>query len=128
MDEAQFISLLGLEIETVTPQLAVGSLVVSSRHLQPYGLVHGGVYCSIVETLGSLGGTAWAIENGMFGSVGVANQTDFLRSTKGGTLRGEGTPLHQGRINQLWQVVITREDGKIAARGNLRLHNVSELP
>jgi uncharacterized protein (TIGR00369 family) len=89
-------------------------------------VVHGGVYCTLIETLASTGGALWAMENGMAGCVGVSNQTDFIRSTTDGVLVGSATPIHRGRTQQLWQVTVTREgDGKLVARGQVRLQNVN---
>jgi acyl-coenzyme A thioesterase PaaI-like protein len=66
------------------------------------------------------------MENGMAGCVGVSNQTDFIRSTTDGVLVGSATPIHRGRTQQLWQVTVTREgDGKLVARGQVRLQNVN---
>lgn len=123
-----YVGLTGIEIGEVTSDLCVGRLEITEVHQQPYGLVHGGVYATMVETLGSTGAAFWAVENGFAGAVGASNTTDFLRATRSGVLIGKATPLHRGRSYQLWQVEITREeDGKLAARGQLRLHNVKTL-
>lgn len=119
---------LGLEIIDAGIDRVTGALEVSPTHHQPYGVVHGGVYCSIVETLASIGGALWAMDQGMAGVVGVANSTDFLRPHRSGRLEAEATPIHRGRSQQLWQVTITNEAGKLVARGQVRVQNLSELP
>ncbi len=53
--------------------------------------------------------------------VGVSNTTDFLRPTREGRLDGTATPVHVGRLQHLWQVEVTRDDDKLAARGQVRL-------
>ena len=117
-----FIEAMGMAVTEVSPDRAVGEISIDSRHLQPLGLVHGGVYAALAETLASYAASQWAIEDGGFGAVGLSNTTDFIRATKAGTLRAEATPLHQGRNQQLWQVVVTRsEDGKVAALSRVRL-------
>lgn len=117
-----FIEAMGMVIEEVTAERAVGEVSVEPAHLQPMGLVHGGVYAALAETLASYGASQWAIDHEAFGAVGLSNTTDFIRATRTGKLRGEATPLHQGRNQQLWQVVITRsEDGKVAALSRVRL-------
>ena len=114
-----------IEIVEATVDKAVGRIVVVPHHHQPYGVVHGGVYCTLVETLASTGAALWALDQGMTGCVGVHNSTDFIRSTRDGTLVGEATPIHRGRTQQLWLVDVTREeDGKLMARGQVRLHNL----
>ena len=115
-----FDDLLGLEWEAAGPQRVVATLVVDSRHHQPFGLVHGGVYATMVETLASVGATLHVGAGHM--AVGVHNATDFLRPHSTGRLRGVGEPLHVGRSQHLWQVIITRDrDGATVARGQVRL-------
>lgn len=120
-----FESAIGLRIVEATSSKVVGEIDIVEHHLQPYGMVHGGVFCSMIETLASYGAALWASEQGWFGAVGLSNTTDFLRATREGTVRAEATAVHQGRNQQIWQVVVTRSgDGKVAARGQVRLHNV----
>ncbi|MCW2777564.1 MAG: PaaI family thioesterase, partial [Frankiales bacterium] len=89
---------------------------------QPYGIVHGGVYCSVVETTASVGGALWFGDRGSV--VGVSNHTNFLRAVRDGVLEVRATPVHRGRTSQLWNVEITSEDGKLVAKGEVRLANV----
>jgi 1,4-dihydroxy-2-naphthoyl-CoA hydrolase len=64
-------------------------------------------------------------ERGQF-AVGVNNNTDFVRPMTTGRLDVVAEPIQQGRTLQLWQVVLTRsEDGKLVARGQVRLQNVT---
>lgn len=123
-----FPALLGLEMTEAGPERVIAYLDVERRHHQPYGVTHGGVYCSMVETLGSWGGALWAIEQGMAGVVGVNNNTDFIRPHRQGRLTGVASPIHRGRTQQLWDVEITNEDGKLVAHGQLRVQNMTELP
>ena len=117
---------LGLVLESVGVDRVTGHLEPDDRHRQPYGLVHGGVYCSIVESLGSVGAAAYAIDRGMAGAVGLSNATDFLRSHRDGRLDARAAPIHQGRTQQLWLVEISRAaDGKPVARGQLRTYNLA---
>lgn len=122
-----YVGLSGIELTEATPDFAAGSVVITENHQQPYGVVHGGLYCTLSETLASTGAALWALDQGMAGAVGVSNKTDFLRPTTGGILTGEATPIHRGKSQQLWQVNITRDDGKLAAQSQVRLQNVSEI-
>lgn len=116
---------LGLHIDSASTTEVTGHLEPDDRHRQPFGLVHGGVYCSIVESLGSVGSALHAIERGMEGAVGLSNATDFIRSHREGRLEAKATPIHQGRSRQIWLVEITRStDGKVVARGQLQAHNL----
>jgi 1,4-dihydroxy-2-naphthoyl-CoA hydrolase len=121
-----YVSYSGLELTDATADQAGGRLEITENHHQPYGAVHGGVYCMMIETLASTGAALWAIENGMGGAMGLSNKTDFLRATTEGVLLGKATPIHRGRNQQLWQVDVTREsDGKLVAQGQVRLQNVN---
>jgi 1,4-dihydroxy-2-naphthoyl-CoA hydrolase len=118
--DAPFTDLLGLEWDLLSPGRVEAHLDVRGDHHQPYGIVHGGVYCSVVETLASVGAALHVLGDGKV-VVGVSNQTDFLRAHRTGRLTAVGTPLHTGRRQHLWQVELTREDGKVVARGQVRL-------
>jgi uncharacterized protein (TIGR00369 family) len=120
-----FTGLIGLEYETVGPDGCVLTLEVDDRHLQPYGIVHGGIYSALAETAASTAAALSAMEHGISGAVGLSNTTDFLRSHRSGPIRATATPIHRGRSQQLWQVDVTRDlDGALLARGKVRLHNL----
>lgn len=122
-----FVSHSQIEIAEAGEDRAVGRIVLDEHHLQPYGVVHGGVYCTLVETLASTGAALWAMSQGLAGCVGVSNSTDFLRSVRDGVLIGVATPVHRGRTQQLWLVEVSREsDTKLAARGQVRLQNITD--
>lgn len=120
---------LGLEIVELGPELVRAHMDAAPRHRQPYGILHGGVYCSIVEGVASHGAGNLARLRGQKGVVGVSNTTDFLRSHSEGRLLAEGRPVHVGRSAHLWSVEIRRaSDDALVARGQVRFHVLSELP
>ncbi len=125
---AGFLGALGVRMDSVTADRAMLSLPITPALHQPNGIVHGGVYCTIVETLASLGAAVWLGDRGHV--VGVANHTDFLRATRNGTLYAVGTPIHRGRTQQLWLVEITdaepgTDGARLIARGEVRLANIA---
>jgi uncharacterized protein (TIGR00369 family) len=121
-----YVSHSEIELVDANTEVAIGRVEIKEIHQQPYGVVHGGLYCTLIETLASAGAALWAIDQGMAGAVGLTNKTDFLRATTEGVLVGRATPIHRGRTQQLWQVDVTREsDGKLVAQGQVRLHNVT---
>jgi 1,4-dihydroxy-2-naphthoyl-CoA hydrolase len=124
--EAPFDTELGLVFTELTPDVARARLEVQPKLLQPMGLVHGGVYCSIIESMASVAAWTWLNANGGGAVVGVNNNTDFLRAISSGTVYGTATPLHRGRRQQLWLVTITDADEKVVARGQVRLQNLEE--
>ncbi|MGY1814305.1 PaaI family thioesterase [Blastococcus sp. SYSU D00820] len=101
-----------------------GTVDTGAQQHTPWGVVHGGLYCTVVESAASVGASLAVAERGQF-AVGVNNNTDFLRPMTSGRLDVVAEPLQQGRTLQLWQVLITRsDDGKVVARGQVRLQNV----
>ncbi|MFA9429415.1 PaaI family thioesterase [Egicoccus sp. AB-alg2] len=116
---------VGLRWDTLSLERVTAHLDVDERHHQPYGIVHGGVWCAVVETIASIGAALHAASNEEL-AVGVSNTTDFLRPHRQGRVLVEGVPLHVGRTQQLWQVVVSREsDGKPVARGQVRVQAVA---
>ncbi|WP_205872990.1 PaaI family thioesterase [Mycobacterium camsae] len=121
---APFDSELGLQFTELTPDGARAQLEVKPKLLQPMGLVHGGVYCSIIESMASVAAYTWLASKGGGNVVGVNNNTDFLRAIKSGTVYGKAEPIHRGRRQQLWLVTITDDDERVVARGQVRLQNL----
>ena len=114
----------GFRITSVGGDRVTGVADVGPDQHTPWGVVHGGVYCAVVEAAASVGASAAVAAEGRF-AVGVNNNTDFLRATTEGRLDVLAEPIQQGRTQQLWQVRITRaDDGALVARGQVRLQNV----
>jgi 1,4-dihydroxy-2-naphthoyl-CoA hydrolase len=122
--EAPFDNELGLVFTELSPDRARAQLDVQPKLLQPMGIVHGGVYCSMVESLASTAAYTWLNANGGGSVVGVNNNTDFLRAIGSGTVFGTATPVHRGRRQQLWLVTITDSGDRLVARGQVRLQNL----
>ncbi len=122
---APFDAELGLRFTELSPDGARAELEVQPKLLQPMGLVHGGVYCSIIESMASVSAYTWLNARGDGGNVvGVNNNTDFLRSIGSGMVYGSSEPIHRGRRQQLWLVTITGADDRVVARGQVRLQNL----
>jgi uncharacterized protein (TIGR00369 family) len=126
--EAPFDNEIGLVFTELTPDGARAHLEVQPKLLQPMGIVHGGVYCSMIESMASVAAYTWLKANGRGDVVGVNNNTDFLRAIGSGTVHGTATPVHRGRRQQLWIVTITDSDDRVVARGQVRLQNLEEAP
>jgi uncharacterized protein (TIGR00369 family) len=115
---------LGLVWDRISLAEVAGHLDIDDRHRQPYGIVHGGVWCAVVESLASVAAALRVVGEGRV-VVGVSNSTDFLRSHRDGRVDAVATPVHVGRSQQLWQVVLARaSDGKPVARGQVRLATI----
>jgi uncharacterized protein (TIGR00369 family) len=101
-------------VEEVRVELEVGA-----RHRQPFGLVHGGVYCGLIETACSLGASLVAHARQQV-AVGLENSTSFLKATRSGLLRATAVPLTRGRATQVWQTTIRNGDDQLVAVGRVR--------
>jgi 1,4-dihydroxy-2-naphthoyl-CoA hydrolase len=121
---APFDAELGLRFIELTPDGARAQLEVTPKLLQPMGLVHGGVYCSMIESIASAAAYTWLATRGGGNVVGVNNNTDFLRSIKSGMVYATAEPIHRGRRQQLWLVTITDSTDRVVARGQVRLQNL----
>ena len=118
-----FLRAAGLQVEEATGTRVTATIVAGSDQHTPWGVVHGGVYTTAVESACSIGASLAVIDRGEY-AVGLANHTDFLRPHVEGELHVTATPIQQGRTQQLWVCEIARADGKLVARGQLRLQNV----
>ena len=111
---------MGLVVTSATPERVVGTVDLDAgRHTQPWGIVHGGVYCTIIESLASIGAAINVMPEKT--SAGIENQTSFLRSISSGRVTGVATPLQRGRQMHLWQVEIRDDQGRMVAHGRVRL-------
>ena len=125
---APFDAEIGLTYTEVTPDGVKAELTVSPTLLQPMGIVHGGVWCSMVESLASVSAYVWLSANGGGNVVGVNNNTDFLRAVTEGIVYGVSEPVHRGRRQQLWLVTIRDDRQRLVARGHVRLQNLEAQP
>lgn len=95
-------------------------LDIGHQHRQPYGIVHGGVYASIAESLCSIGAAIHAHAQGRT-AVGLENATTFLRAARQGRLHARAVPLKLGRRTHVWTCDIRDDAGRLLAQGRVRL-------
>jgi uncharacterized protein (TIGR00369 family) len=111
---------MGITITSATTEEVRGELEVTERHHQGLGIVHGGVYCGVIETLASIGAAIVASARAQ-SVVGLENSTSFVRAVRGGLLRASATPVTRGRTTQLWEGRIWDADDRVVATGRVRL-------
>jgi uncharacterized protein (TIGR00369 family) len=111
---------MDLKFVRATADEVVVEWEVSARHLQPHGIVHGGVYSGVIETIASVGA---AIHAGSVGRsvVGLENHTSFLHAVREGRLRAAARPLTLGRRTHVWEASVTDATGRVVATGRVRL-------
>jgi 1,4-dihydroxy-2-naphthoyl-CoA hydrolase len=117
--------LLGVEHVEAGPDKVVARFTIDDRHLQPFGIPHGGIYCVVHESTASVAGQIWLDGRGVV--VGTNNSTDFIRQAKvGDVITVTATPIHRGRSQQLWHLDSVNQDGKLIAQGQVRLANLDQ--
>jgi len=110
----------GLHFTKATPDEYVAEIEISDHHLQPYGLVHGGVYAGMIEAMCSTGAAlaVWA-ENKH--AVGLENTTSFLKAVRGGCLRCTARPLVIGKRSHVWEASVHDDRERLVATGRVRM-------
>ncbi|HTE63289.1 MAG TPA: PaaI family thioesterase [Solirubrobacteraceae bacterium] len=109
-----FDGLYGLEILTLSDEQVTARVPVRDELKQPAGLVHGGVFASIAESIASIG-TWYAVHDDGYSAQGLSNQTSFLRPILDGTIHAVARRRHRGRTTWVWEVDISDDDGRLCA-------------
>lgn len=109
-----FDRLYGLELLSVSDREVRAQVQVREELKQPMGLVHGGVYASIAESIASLA-TALAVSERGATAVGLSNSTSFLRPVLAGTVHAVARRMHGGRTTWVWDVVFTDDEDRTCA-------------
>ena len=118
--EETFDGLYGLEVVEREDGRIRGRVAVTNRVRQPMGLVHGGLFASVAESITS-STTYLAVADEGKVAVGLANQTSFLRPILAGTVHAEARARHRGRTTWMWDVEITDDDGRLCALSRMTI-------
>ena len=105
---------LGFELLEVGAEVVRARFAVERRVTQPFGLVHGGAYAALAESMVSIA-THTAVEGDGLLAVGQSNSTTFMRPITAGSVHAEGVPLHRGRTTWVWDVRFTDDDERLCA-------------
>jgi uncharacterized protein (TIGR00369 family) len=111
---------MGLRFIKASSDECIGELSIRTHHLQPYGIIHGGVHTGIIEAACSTGAAIVAFARGQ-SVVGLENSTSFIKAVRDGTLRVTARPVTRGRRTQVWEGTVTDQAGKTCATGRVRL-------
>jgi 1,4-dihydroxy-2-naphthoyl-CoA hydrolase len=107
-----FDGLYGLELTELSDEIARGRVTVRDELKQPAGLVHGGVYAAVAESLASFGTAVSVIPEGKL-AMGLSNQTSFLRPVTDGTIEAVAVRRHRGRTTWVWEVEMSDDRGRL---------------
>ena len=113
-DFAGFDRLYGLELLSMTDEEVVAQVPVRDELRQPAGLVHGGVFASVAESICSI--ATWAaVQPEGRSAQGLSNQTSFLRPILDGTIHATARRRHRGKTTWVWEVDITDDQDRLCA-------------
>jgi len=111
---------IGTEWIDFDPDNARARIAVEKRHLQPFGIVHGGVYATLAESICSAATYNTVREDGMV-AMGQANDTTFLRPISEGEITATARTRHRGRTTWVWDVEITDDEGRVCALSRMTI-------
>ncbi len=98
-----FDRLYGLEFLSFSEDEVRAQVAVRDELKQPAGLVHGGVYAAIAESIASFGTGVVVSQRGEM-AMGQSNSTSFLRPITEGVIHAIATRVHRGRTTWVWDV------------------------
>jgi 1,4-dihydroxy-2-naphthoyl-CoA hydrolase len=116
---------LGIRIVDYDPDRLVATMPVEGNQ-QPFGLLHGGATCSLMETIGS-----WAAQLGAGPerkAVGIELNASYVRSPRSGTVTAVCTPVRRGRTLATFLIEVTDDEGKVTATGRLTCMILTDAP
>lgn len=116
--QESFNGLVGFVLSEADEHRATGHVDVRRELLQPWGVVHGGVYATIAESLASWA-TAMTVIPAGEAAMGLANNTSFLRPISGGTIHAVALRRHRGRTTWVWDVDCSDDEGRLCATSRI---------
>ena len=119
------LSALGIEITDIGDDYICGKMPVDHRTKQPFGLLHGGASVALAETLGSIGGGS-KVYNTNETVVGIAINSNHLKSIRDGWVLGRATPIKISKNIQVWEIRITNEANELICISRLTLAVVTK--
>lgn len=114
MREGTLMESLGIEVQSVEPDLVVATMPVDHRTRQPFGILHGGASVALAETAASIG-TAMQIDQARYMAVGLEINANHIRAKQSGVVTARAVPLHKGRSTMVWEIRITDEENQLVA-------------
>jgi len=109
-----FAEYIGTEWVGFDPDDARATIAVEDRHKQPYGIVHGGVFATLAESITSAATYNAVKDDGMV-AMGQANSTTFLRPITEGTITAVAKARQRGRTTWVWDVEILDSEDRVCA-------------
>jgi len=117
---------LGIELCELGSDFLTAKMPVDHRTVQPLGVVNGGAFCALAETVGSVAANL-CIDRSKQVALGLDINANHIRSANKGFVYGKAIPLHIGKTTQVWEIKITDDEGKLCCISRLTL-SVITLP
>jgi uncharacterized protein (TIGR00369 family) len=111
---------LGFELLEASPERCRGRFAAEKRVQQPFGLVHGGAYMALAESMASVSTFMAVAPDGNI-AVGQANDNHFFRPVTEGLVHAEGEPIHRGRTTWVWDIRFTDDAGRLCATSRVTI-------
>jgi 1,4-dihydroxy-2-naphthoyl-CoA hydrolase len=109
-----FDRLYGLEFDACSDREVSAHVCIAEQHKQPIGIVHGGLYATIAESVATIAAIVSVAGEGNT-AIGLSNNTSFIRPISQGAAHAVGRRRHSGRTTQVWDVEISDDDGRPCA-------------
>lgn len=120
------VSFLNIKISKITDSELYGSMPVSDKIKQPYGIVHGGANCVLAESLGSLAANL-TVDHKLFHAVGLNINTAHIKAVRNGTIHAVAKAEHIGRLTQVWRIETFNDNEQLTSTTNLTMAIISRL-
>jgi uncharacterized protein (TIGR00369 family) len=114
---------LGIEFIEVCEAYLVAKMPVDHRTTQPLGVVNGGAFCALAETVGSMAANL-CIDRSKYVALGLDINANHIRSANKGWVYGKAVPLHLGKSTQVWEIKITDDEDKLCCISRLTMSGV----
>ena len=120
------VSACDIEITALTDNTLEGTMLVSDKIKQPFGIVHGGANCVLAETLGSIAANL-VCDPKTHHAVGLSITTNHIKAVRNGTIKGVASPVHVGRTTHIWKIETFNDSDQLTSTTNLTMAIVPRL-
>jgi uncharacterized protein (TIGR00369 family) len=117
---------MAMQLSELELDRAVVEIRLNENHLQPFGIVHGGVLATLIDTA-----TYWAVFLRVPEDCGLVNidlKLNYLKRAESGVLRAEGTAIKSGRTISYAEARVFDESGDILVHGTSTLMTMPGSP
>lgn len=120
------VEFLDISITSVEEKSLEGTMLVTNKVKQPFGIVHGGANCVLAETLGSLAANL-VLDSSKQHAVGLSITTNHIKAVRNGEIKGIAKPKHIGKKTQVWEIETFNSAGELTSTTNLTMSNINKL-